>query len=625
MLFVAQQNGLGKGVTMARFLRFAVLMVCMLFAGRVFAAGGACPSGANYTNPSNPTGPMVTLSSLGVTNCYFIAANGSDANSGTSEASPWLHSPGMQQCQSNCASVSIAPGMGFIFHGGDTWHFGNSGASPYAGVFTNCAVNGSVAAGLCLDNVNGTSTNPVYYGVDKGWPSTGWTRPTITADNPLCNANTANGSACISTTDWYGQPSYYVSSCPYQVGASNNLVDVGFSKYVVLDNFELTGLCQQHTGQPSGSDTYVRYGAAQAPLYFQNLYIHGSSHLKFAALNGSTGCTSSTVCINLAAFFGSVNNGTVGETIQFNAVDFSDSDPGGQSLCFGGFYNVAYNAFRYTTQCLPNPLHSFHDNLYEYFFENGHSNMVEDIGETTGTNAIYNNVFRHIETHVASGGGVALWLAPPASTTDYVFNDVIYDVGALEYLNIGGTAGNNALGNYTFFNNTFQTNVSQPILRCHLYSIGTVTDANNQYIDDQSQYLGPCSTLVTSTALLMSNATASAKGYSSSQTFGYSPTSASSPTVGHGTSENSSFCSALANAAGSDPTLIDAATACLSDTRYACTYNAGNNTVNCPARTVVTRSASATWDIGAYKFNGGTQAQANAPNPPSNLAATVQQ
>jgi hypothetical protein len=501
--------------------------------------------------------------------------------------------------------------LGFIFRGGDTWHFGNSSASPYAGVVSTCAINGTVAAGLCLDDINATSTNMIYYGVDPGWPSSGWTRPILTADNPLCNASTANGTTCVSTTDTYGQPSFYVSSCPYQVGNSNNLVDVGYSKYIILDNFELTGLCQNHTGQPGGDDTYVRYGSAQAPLTFTNLYIHGASHLRFQALNGAN-CTG-LVCTNTFAFQGSVNNGTVGETVQNNVVDFADSDPGGQGLCFGGFYSVAYNVFRYTTQCIPNSLHLFHDNLYEYFFENGHSNMLEDTWETTGANAVYNNVFRHIETYVTSGGGVALWPAPPASTTDYFFNNLFYDVGSLEYVNFGGTAGNNAQGNYTYFNNTFQTNNSQPILRCSNYSNGTMTDANNHFIDDGTPYL-QCGALTTRTSLLMSNATATKGSYTSSQTTAYSPTSSGSPTVGAGTNAYSGYCGALSTAG-----LSAAAIACQSDTTYSCTYNTTNHGVSCPSQTTNARPPSGAWDIGGWEYNSQNQPL----NPPTGLTAVV--
>jgi len=608
---------------MARPIR-TLMFFALIFVARPAFAGGACPSGANYTNPANPTGSLVTLASLGVTNgCYFVAANGSDSNSGTSEASPWLHAPMMPNCSGNCLTLQntftnqTAAGIGIILRGGDTWHLGNSSASPYTG--GTWEFNQYPGA-----YVEGTASHPFYAGYDVSWFSgSSFARPILTEDNPLCNASTANGTTCISTTDSYGQPSFYVSSCAYQAGSSNNMIDLSSLQYIIIDGFEMTGLCLSQAGQIQGNNTYIRYGSAVAPIYLQNLYAHGSSHLRFQALNGH--CTSGQVCTGIFVFQGSVNVGSVGETVVFNVADFSDSDPGGTNLCFGGFYNAAYNAFRYTTDCNPGTLHVFHDNLYEYFFETGHANLLEDISEVSGANAIYNNVFRHIETYVTSGGGVGLWQAPPTSgTTDYIFDNLMYDVGSFEYINVGGTAGNNALGNYTFFNNTFQTNNAQPILRCEGYTNGAVTDTNNHYIDDGTQYLGPCSTLVTKTPLLMSNSTATSDGYTSSQAYAYSPTSSSSPTVGVGTNEgtlNGAFCLALSTAANSDSTLSDAATACLSDTRYACTYNTSNHTVTCPARTAVTQPTSTAWDIGAYKSNG---TQASAPNPPSNLAAVVQ-
>ena len=114
---------------MARLLRVAIFMACVFSAGSAFATvvpGGTCPASAPVTGK----------------NCYFIAASGSDTNNGTSETTPWLHAPGMQKCASNCAAVlsytsggirGSAAGLGFIFRGGDTWHFGNSGLSPYTG------------------------------------------------------------------------------------------------------------------------------------------------------------------------------------------------------------------------------------------------------------------------------------------------------------------------------------------------------------------------------------------------------------------------------------------------------------------------------------------------------------
>ena len=63
-------SGTSKGVRKMMRLGLFFLAPCVW--------GGTCPSGANYVNPSNATGSLVTLSSLGITNCYYIAANGSD-------------------------------------------------------------------------------------------------------------------------------------------------------------------------------------------------------------------------------------------------------------------------------------------------------------------------------------------------------------------------------------------------------------------------------------------------------------------------------------------------------------------------------------------------------------------
>ena len=603
--------------------RLLLLPLLLLFSGNCQAA---CPSGANYVNPANPIGSLVTLSSIGVTTCYYIADSGSDSlNNGLSEAAPFLHSPGMKNCASNCASVTLAPGNGVIFRGGDTWHFGNSGATPYAGVVTGCAINGTQAAGLCIDAINGTATNPIYYGVDSTWFTGGsWTRPILTADNPLCNSTSgsplSDGATCTVTTDSYGQPSYYVSACGYQVGSANNLVDIGFSKYIIFDDFVLTGLCQSHTGQPGGEDSHIYYGSAQAPIYLLRNYIHGDSHLHWAALNGSAGCTGSTVCINLNAFYGSVNNGSVGETVAFSIVDFSDSDPGGSNLCQCGFYNVAYNEFNYTAQGIPGDLHTFHDNIYENFFEDGHSNVIED-AETSPIGVIYNNIFRHIEHYVTSGGGVLLWPGPTGSSDhSYVFNNIAYDVGALEYFNAGGVGITTNNGSYVVFNNTWQTNVNQPILRCENVT-GSTLDTNNHYIDDGA-YLNSGCTPTVLTHLAMTNSTATSDGYASSQTFAYSPTTSGSPTVGAGTNEYSGYCSTLL--ASGDALIQAAGTACRLATTYSCAYNSTSHTVSCPANTAIARPVSGAWDAGAYEYSNSGQVATPTFSPVSGTYSSTQ-
>src|SRR5215475_13577794 len=120
-----------------RYARYAISLF-VLCAAHAWAVGGACPAGANYLNPATNTN--VTLASLGVTNCYYIAASGADSNSGTSEGSPWLHAPQMPNCSANCATVQnqgggIPAGTGLILRGGDTWHFGATTAPASGGTW----------------------------------------------------------------------------------------------------------------------------------------------------------------------------------------------------------------------------------------------------------------------------------------------------------------------------------------------------------------------------------------------------------------------------------------------------------------------------------------------------------
>lgn len=576
------------------------LILALLLSAQCWAQG-TCPSGLPVTG----------------SNCYFIADSGADTNTGTDESHPWLHSPGMQNCSNNCASASQA-GHGFIFQGGDTWHFGNSSATPYAGVVAGCANNGNTSGGLCIDNVQASSGSPTYYGVDKTWYTGGsWVRPILTADNSACNSGTTgtlpDGSTCSSGTDptGNGQPYYTVNSCAYQVGANNALVDIGFSKYIYFDNFELNGLCGKNVGQSDGDDTFISYGGDQGPITIENNYIHNSSHIAFAGANSSGSCTTSTYCMNTYAFNGKVIVGSVGETVQGNVADFSDSDPQGTGICYPGtgFYNVLDNVFRYTSQCIPTQLHVFHDNLYEYYYENGHSNMIED-AETSPIGTIYDNLFRHLY------GKLVIWPGPTGSSdSSYVFNNVFYDVSTSQYFDYGNVGVGTNSGSYFVFNNTFQSNGSiSTVIACSA-SHNTFKNTNNHFVNDTTSYPSSCTGMTNLTPLAMTNATATTDGYTSSQTYGYSPTTSGSPTVGAGTNETSGYCATLT---GSSDTLIQAAgTACQSDTTYACIYNTSGHTVTCPARTVNARPTSTAWDVGAYEFSG------SAPSPPTNLTGIL--
>ncbi len=145
--------------SMGKLMRFVLIVVLFFIAGKAFAQGGSCPTAAAYGAKGN-----ATLSSLGVTSCVYVAANGSDSASGTSESSPWLHAPQMPTCSNQCASLKLGPGIGIILRGGDTWHEGNSGASPYTGG------TWGFNAG---SGPSGTSSSPIYVGVDQSWHAGG--------------------------------------------------------------------------------------------------------------------------------------------------------------------------------------------------------------------------------------------------------------------------------------------------------------------------------------------------------------------------------------------------------------------------------------------------------------------
>src|SRR5581483_4845258 len=101
---------------------------------------------------------------------YYVAASGSDSNNGTSTTTPWLHAPGMSTCTATCASTTIKPGDSIIFHGGDTWHFGNSSLTPFAGFKNNAwSFSASGSASSCQLNPaegNIVTTSCIYIGVD---------------------------------------------------------------------------------------------------------------------------------------------------------------------------------------------------------------------------------------------------------------------------------------------------------------------------------------------------------------------------------------------------------------------------------------------------------------------------
>jgi hypothetical protein len=579
-------------------------VLALLFCQVLSAAGGACPASASYLNTANPAGPLVTLSSLGITSCYYIAASGSDSNNGTSESTPWLHVPGMPNCTNTCNSVTPAAGEGFIFRGGDTWHFGNSGASPYTG------------GEWQWNNWDGSSaSNMLYVGVDQTWYSgTSWSRPILTGDNPTRTSA--------------------VSSCAYTIptgsfNQTNSLLVLGGLKYTIFDNFELTGMCWNSS---SGGAQYV-YSSGSAsgfnsPYYIENLYIHGWTHTSSAPQGGNNGGH---------ALFG--YNQNFGVVYQFNVIDGSDSDDNSLSA-FGesvDTYILQYNVIRHTSGSnISLTCHIIHDNLFEYFTNvtdgSTHSDLfwceneagASEFWAGDGTpNLFYNNIIRYIGTEYLTAISDVVTMTPPSASayyggTDYVFNNVFHDYYLGSGTNYNDWCENDAGCSRTaLFNNTMVAGLPNytGCIMCDQSGGTPVTSVNNDWITNAGSTPGAVianngSGVTESSAVYMTPAQASTQGYTSANDF--APTSSSGSTVSaSGTNETSNYCAALSNSL--------AETACVNGITGV-SYNSTNHTVVYPAFPAVARAPSGSWNAGAYQFSSGN---VSPLSPATNLSANV--
>jgi MYXO-CTERM domain-containing protein len=592
----------------ARVCFVAPLLALLLVSRNLFASGGACPSGVPVTGDS----------------CYFIAANGSDTNDGLSEKTAWLHAPGMPSCTANCnllqeAGVGGASmgGTGLIFRGGDTWHEGNSSASPYTGgtfdiydwfsyaynhPFTACKYEASQSG--CL-----------YVGVDKSWYSgTSWSRPILDGDNPVT-----------------GLTLEFAPSCPYIVpnpgpsgtgGAFGHNVIVAMASFTILDNLELTGLCADDA-TPNG-DIYIAGGSAgnnyPAEHFIQNVYMHGWS----ATSNAGGGATHP-----LTILTGGEGSGSIYDHI---VVDGSDSNPEVAAWgTFPDFEHMKYSLVRYAGQGVGSSCHDVHDNVLEHMYNtlyDGHTNLFEcNSGDNLGgvPNVFYNNIFRHNDPSL--GNAVGWWIPRSSGTTPtvYVFNNMIYDAygaGIGEAWNVScGSGGTECPGPFPpiyYFNNT---SVDTSAFPCYMSTYpnesSTAYVYNNQLIDtrwDGSGQVtcngGPGSTSNVS----MRDTNATAQGYATgvSGTAGNGnncandttapcgPTSGSNSTVGAGMNLQS-YCTALASYSSEQAISVDAANACRYATTDGCAYDASSHTVNCPAQAPSARPTNGAWDVGAYQ------------------------
>lgn len=569
----------------------------------------ACPTGSTYGLSRNQT--LSAAYGVSGNNCIYVSTSGSDANNGN-KATPCLLPLATANSASVCSAIALGAGKAMIFKGGETWHFGNSGLTPYTGSAVN--INDKNWLGS-------SNSSQIYYGVDKTWFTGGsYTPPIFDGDNAITTSKT-------------------LSSCSFQIlnplsSQKNVFWFVSNISFSIIDGIEMKGICAGATaGNDGNSDAFILADASH-DLTLINLYAHGYSHQQFNA-----GCSGSSFpCLHMAMFRGgngSVASTTAGNHYLFNYIDGTDSDPAGWGACFFcDWYDVGYNYFGHITEGTPTGLHSFHDNIMEYWYDPGdlaaHGNVLESHSDSQvgHANVIYGNVVRHISPPDDNRGQVGFWPQPcdPTTiglpcdavlvTTDYFFNNVEFDVGGKvtgNYFNLQQNSNSGSQGPLKIFNNTWQVNHdgddAAALFSCNDNSfLHPTTMANNHSItsvttgtlNTQGVYSNPCFQTTFVTELYQTNSVANAAGYNSSQAFGYSPISSGSPTVGAGTNEQAICTTLLGN---SDSLVQVAGIACQSDTTYGCNLDTTNHLVgSCPARTVVPRPLVANWDDGAYQF-----------------------
>jgi hypothetical protein len=300
---------------------------------------------------------------------------------------------------------------------------------------------------------------------------------------------------------------------------------------------------------------------------------------------------------------------------------------------------------RYVTQGVGQACHDIHDNIFEHFYNPAwptHGNILECNDDSPGNmpnqpqntpNVFYNNIVRHDDPSFSSQ--VHLWFCPE-TVPEYWFNNLEYDVAGGNFWDIAGPPGYGCsnTGGQFMFNNTL-VDIVQP---CHLggsnQTGGKFLTVLNEHLINTPYDASGCTGYQSPTNVSMSSATAASQGYTmgskgtsgspntcaNDATTPCAPISASSSTVSAG-ANHMAYCTALASYITETTISVDAAAACALGTTDGCMYNVATHTMACPAQTAVARLASAAWDAGAYQFSGS---RAQAPQPPTNLKATVQ-
>jgi hypothetical protein len=463
-----------------------------------------------------------------------------------------------------------------MLRGGDTWHFGNTSASPsvggtwtwiWSGSSTNCQLDGGAGAVI--------KTGCIYIGVDQTWFNGGsFSRPIFTQDNPINNARP--------------------TSCVFDA-TSFNAINLASNNYLILDNLEMSGACWNG----AASAGWISAGGTQVEI--SNLYIHGwmygsgSSDDDYFGISGNMAKSNYILC-------------------DHNVFDNSDGSLGNMAGSYqaSGFAitnsckEIAYSVFHQLSNgCICNPTR-VHDNFFSNLYEPQgvqHGNVTEWNSANSGsggTISFYNNIVSNTDD------GETIDIETTTGQKAYVFNNVMWGVG-----NSGNCFlldANSGAQTYYFFNNTIE----------YACTARSVTSGTTNMVLQNNHFIGSPQNLSWFTSLpnsdngneiFQSEATANGQGYLGSNN--YEPTSAGDATVGTGSSA-ASICSAIAD--------LVVASACTSATGGGTTAVPGQGglVASYPTIPVVPRPSSGSWDAGAYQYAAG-----GAVAPPTKLTAVA--
>ena len=422
---------------------------------------------------------VIACASAHATTYYIDYPNGSDSNNGTSKATPWKHQPYMQGWT---GSYTHKAGDRFIFKGGVTW--------PH-----DC-FQMTIRAG-------GSSTVYDYYGVDKTWYSGSfWSRPVFNGDLTTLAS-----------------------------GPNSSIIDLFETKYVTIDNIEITGLLINSNAWAVASIL----NQSSNFVTIKDCYVHNWNVGPGVTHDGGRGgiigafwspftndhfivnsCTITNVD-NTTKMNGVATEGvgTVENTVIHDVPTAALFDSNVHNCVF---YNINY------------PIPSF-DPSY-------HTNLAW-ISPGDGVSVVYDNIFHD------SQAGAQLFLVPcwdNTSGTIYAFNNVMYNIGGGGGGDIladssGGSAG---CGAVYVYNNTLQS--TGPLIRYLVRAagssyIGTMVVENNHLITDATSPFNFGSGGITPTTadnITQSNASAFSQSYTPGN--GYAPVSRSCSTVRAGVS-----------------------------------------------------------------------------------------